>query len=229
MTEEPDAPSENHTGGALISGITGIKIRKRVDPANSPKICYRIERSYTTSIRGRRTHFKILKDGQILYAAKLKSKRQSEPIPISSGPDAHYSAKSNAAYLLTGDKQSEFSLRAKEQYGNEVITIRHSHVNNDNKLPKTLSVTLFLKDSMIPHNLISKPPQLTDDMEWVLDFHNKPSLPSTKNIILVNEEKTLEYLMVRKVEDNALEADAVSLISPLAVFGVTLSLFIAPV
>ena len=70
---------------------------------------------------------------------------------------------------------------------------------------------------------------MTDDMEWVLDFHNKESIPSTKNIILINEENTLEYLLVRKVSKDTLEADAVSLFSPLAVFGVALSLYVAPV
>ncbi|EAY04803.1 hypothetical protein TVAG_305530 [Trichomonas vaginalis G3] len=230
MTEkQEESSSGDKTKPTLFPQIVGIRVRKRVDPAVSPKILYTIKRTFTTSIRGRRTHYQILKDGQILYSAKLKSKRQSEPIPISNGSDAHYSSTNNAAYLLCGDGRIEFSLRAKDQYGPEVITIQHSHIQNDKHLPKTLKVTLFLKDSLIPHKLISKQPQMTDDMEWVLDFHNKELIPSTKNIILINEENTLEYLLVRKVSKDTLEADAVSLFSPLAVFGVALSLYVAPV
>ena len=227
MSEE-GSEDNPRTGVLNLPYVRHVKIRKRVDPAtSSERKTYRIVRTHTFSLRGRRTHFQIYSGDEPLYHAKLKSKRQTEPIPIGNGKDVHYSSQTHAAYLLTNPDAMNFSLRARMELGSEIITVEHFHNNNDKTIPKTIKMNLFLKDSLIPQKLVSKMPIASDDGEWVLDFHDKNVIPSIKNVIMIGETSPVEFLVVRKVDDDIVEADAVPVMSALATFGFVLTLFIA--
>ena len=131
--------------------------------------------------------------------------------------------------MLSGNQYLTFSLRARAELGNEIIAVEHVRNKEDKSIPKQIKMDLFLKDSLIPQKLQSKRPIASDDGEWVLDFHSKEVIPSIKNVIMVDESQSLEYLVVRKVDSDIVEADAVPILSPLAVFGFVLTMFIAPV
>lgn len=212
-----------------ISKIKGLPFRKRVDPSvSSSKNTYQIHRQVKHTIKGTRIYFQMKKGNQVLFSTKLKGKRPDDPIPIATGSEMHYSSDKFAGYLHSGNKHTIYSLRAQTTFGKELISILFESPNGDKSLPKKISVTFFLKDSLIPTKLINLEPNFNDDGFFELNFHNKPVIPSIKNCILINQENNCEFMISRKVSDDVLEAEAVNIMSPLAVFAIILSLYQSP-
>lgn len=209
--------------------IKGLTVRKRVDPtASSARDSYQIQRIIKRTVKGKRLYFQIKMGNNVLYSTKMKGKRPDDPLPIAKGSEMHYSSEQFAGYLLSGNKHTIFSLRAQTTYGKELLSILFESPNGDKSLPKKISVTFFLKDSLIPKKLINLDPSINDDGYYELNFHNKQVIPSIKNCILVSEDNKCEFVTVRKVSEDLVEADAVNIISPLAVFGIVLSLYESP-
>lgn len=244
MTEEEEEIKENHIENQSKSTpttteptqlplsfhkIKGLTIRKRVDPAiSSARDLYQIQRTIKYTLKGKRIYFQIKMGNNILFSTKMKGKRPDDPLPIAKGDEMHYSSEQFAGYLLSGNKHTIFSLRAQTTFGKELLSILFESPNSDKSLPKRISVSFFLKDSLIPKKLVNLDPSINDDGYFELNFHNKHVIPSIKNCILINEENKCEYLMVRKVSDDLVEADAVNVLSPLAVFAIVLSLYQSP-
>lgn len=209
--------------------IKGLTIRKRVDPTTSSKReSYQIQRAIKYTMKGKRIYFQIKTGNNVLYTTKMKGKRPDDPLPIAKGDQMHYSSKEFAGYLLSGNKHTIFSLRAQTTFGKELLSILFESPNGDKSLPKKISVSFFLKDSLIPKKLVNLDPSINDDGFFELNFHNKHVIPSIKNCILINDENKCEFVMVRKVSDDLIEADAVNVLSPLAVFAIVLSLCQSP-
>lgn len=230
--DENIEPNENnHQPTQLplsISKFKGITYRKRANPLVSTKDSYQIHRTTKHSIKGTRVYFQFKKDNQILYSTKMKGKRPDDPLPISSGSEMHYSSDKFAGYLLSGNKHTIYSLRAQTTFGKELISILFESPNGDKTLPKKISVTFFLKDSLVPTKLVNLEPTLNEDGGFELNFHNKKVIPSIKNCILINQENKCEFLILRKTSDDIVEIEAVNVISPLAVFAFALSLYECP-
>lgn len=242
MTEEEDKeislkddtnskPTTNQPTELPISfhKIKGLTVRKRVDPTtSSSRDSYQIQRTIKHTMKGKRIYFQIKMGNNILYTTKMKGKRPDDPLPIAKGSEMHYSSTEFAGYLLCGNKHTIFSLRAQTTFGKELLSILFESPNGDKTMPKKISVSFFLKDSLIPKKLVNLDPSINDDGYYELNFHNKQVIPSIKNCILINEENKCEYVMVRKVSDDLVEADAVNVLSPLAVFAIVLSLYESP-
>jgi len=205
-----------------------VIIRKRSDPHKSgPNILYKCVRSSTFTIRGRRIHFQFYQGDLPLFHTKLKSKRPTDPIPIQKGTEMHYSSNDFVGFMLSTNDHLDFSLRSQTEYGKEILSIHMTYPNIAMNTPKDIRVNFFIKDSFMPHDLISKKPTMNDDGEWILDFHGKPLITSVKNSIFISETENIEYVITRKTDTDTVEIDAVDLISPLSVFGIALSLFIS--
>lgn len=208
--------------------IKGLKFRKRLDPVTTTqRDLYRIERKTKYTIKGKRIYFQIYLGGNVLFSTKMKGKRPDDPLPIAKGPEMHYSASEFAGFLHPGNGHTLFSLRAQAAYGTELLSVLFESVANA-KLPKKIRVTFFLKDSLIPTKLVSADPNFNEDGYYELNFHNKQVIPSIKNCILINEDNNCEYIMIRKVSDDVVEADAVTIVSALSVFAIGLALFQSP-
>ena len=142
--------------------IKGLTIRKRVDPSvSSARDSYQIERSIKHTLKGKRIYFQIKIGNNILYSTKMKGKRPEDPLPIAKGSEMHYSSEQFAGYLLSGNKHTIFSLRTQTTFGKELLSILFESPNGDKSLPKKISVTFFLKDSLIPKKLVNLDPSMT--------------------------------------------------------------------
>jgi hypothetical protein len=226
MTAEEEEDRTETAPRIFIHNIRGLKVRRHVSPSrSSPRELYRIERSVRRGIRGLRVSFTLFQQNHALYSTKLKGRRSSIPVPIARGGEMHYRDPEFAAYLLSGNKHTQFSLRAITTFGSELLTVKFSIQNGDRPLPRNVELNFFLKDSLVPQKLKSKTPKLNPDGHWGLDFGERPLVPSVRNHIFVQEETDLEFMTVRKVAKHTIEVDAVTLLSSLAVFGIVLSLF----
>ena len=211
-----------------IHNIKGITVRKRVDPLISNELkLYQCAYKSMHTIRGTRIIIQFSRDGKILYSSKLKGRRPTKPIPIAKGPEMHYSSKEFAGFLLCGNNHNSFSLRAKTEFGKEILSIQISHPNGNKKIPKDISLTFFQKDSLVPQKLVNRKYEFNADGYWEIDFAGKDVSPSTKNCILVNEANDCEYVGIRKVSNSLIEIDSVEIVTPLSVFGIVLSMFLA--
>ncbi|OHT06544.1 hypothetical protein TRFO_25437 [Tritrichomonas foetus] len=221
--------SEKPPESISLGKIRGVTIRKRVDPTSTnQREEYKIKRKVKHTLKGARVYFKFISNGKVLYSTKMKGKRPDGPLPIAKGDDFHYSNESFAGFLLSGNNHTDFSLRAQTKYGKEMLSIKMERPNGEKKLPKGIKVTFFLKDSLIPTKLVSLEPAFNDDGYFELNFRNKKVVASIKNCILINSENKCEFMMARKVDKNVVEADAVSVMSPLAVFAIVLALYETP-
>ena len=212
-----------------LSSLRGVTFRKRVDPSTTKsRDEYKITRHTKHTIKGKRVLFEISRNGKILYSTKMKGRRPDEPLPIAKGAEMHYSSKSFAAYLLSGNGHKSYSLRAQTTFGKELLTVAMELTNGEKMLPKTVTVTFFLKDSLIPTKLVNMQPTFHDDGVFTLNFGGKEAVTSIKNCILINQENKVEFLMVRKTSKDVVMADAVNVMSPLSVFAIVLTLFETP-
>lgn len=209
-----------------IGNIPGIKIRYRSDPGvTKRRVTFRIVRQMKRSIRGLRVYFTIYDKETPLFTTKMKGRKPEGPLPIAKGPEMHYRDNNFAGYLLSGDNHSQFSLRVKEPFGTELLAMHFSLHNGDKRSPRDIRVNFFIRDSIIPDVLVNKRPEFNPDGYWELDFGDRFLISSIRNVILIREEDGVEYLCIRKIEKNIIEADAAEVVSPLTVFGVVLSLF----
>lgn len=227
MTEaETEAETEGPSPMFRIRDIPGIRIRRRVDPALSrERHLYHVARTRKLSVAGRRTTFTIFDHGNPLYTTKVKGSQLKEPLPIAKGGEMHYRDREFPGYLLSGNKHTQFSLRTADPFGKEQLSLTFSWHNGSKSVPRDISITFFLKDSLVPEKLANKRPQMTGDGEWQLDFSNRPVIASIRNCIFVHSSNGVEFVVVRKVERDMIEVDAVEIISPMAVFSIVIALF----
>lgn len=222
-----DEQEINETQPVLrVGNIPGIKIRHRVDPSTTrERVTFRIVRQMKRTIRGLRVYFTIYDGKTPLFTTKMKGRRPDGPLPIAKGGEMHYRDEEFAGYLLSGNNHSQFSLRIKDPFGTEVMAVHFSLHESDKRSPRDVKVNFFIRDSMIPDVLVNKRPEFNPDGYWELDFGDRVLISSIRNVIFVREEDNVEYLCVRKIAKNVVEADAAEIISPMTVFGVVLSLF----
>ncbi|KAH0786143.1 hypothetical protein GPJ56_009820 [Histomonas meleagridis] len=223
-----EKPNDFLSSISNLQGMKGIPVRKRVDPLISNELkLYQCTYNTVHTIRGTRIKIQFSREGKILYSTKLKGRRPEKPIPIAKGPEMHYSSKEFAGFLLTGNNHNSFSLRAKTEYGKEILSIQISHPSRNRNIPKDISLTFFQKDSLVPQKLVNRKCDYNADGYWEIDFDGKEATPSTKNCILVNECNNCEYIGIRKISNSLIEIDSVEIVTPLSVFGIALSVFIA--
>ena len=206
-----------------------VPIRKRFSvSANSSRITYQITRESFVTLKGKRIHFQIYKEDKPIFHSKLKGKRPNKPIPIGNGSEVHFSQNDFAAFLLSDPTFLNFSLRAKTEYGKELLSIHVEYRNGDKKLPRIVKVNFFAKDSLIPPNLISKDPVANEEGQYELYFHDKPVVSSVKNFIFIDPSNGIEFCCIRRVSKTVFEVDTVDMMSPLAILGLVVSINIIP-
>lgn len=225
MSHEEDE-SQEQVPAPRIMNLRGVKVRHRVDPAHSrDRKLYRVLRWSKRSIRGLRVNFAILDGEKALFSTKMKGRHPSGPLPIAKGREMHYRSGSYAAFLLSGNNHSQFSLRARDQFGNELLSVQYALHEGRRSDPRDIVVNFFVADTMIPNRLVNRRPEYNPDGYWELDFGEKPIISSIRNTIFVRESDNVQFVVVRKVSKDEVEVDAVEVISPLAVFAIVLTLF----
>jgi len=133
-----------------------------------------------------------------------------------------YRGRDFAGFLLSGDGHSKFSLRAKDPFGKELLSVQFSLRDGVRNGPRGVLITFFAPDSMVPHEIVNKRPQLNGDGGWELDFRDRTVTTSIRNFIFTPAGSHVEFVVVRK---DAIEVDAVEVLSPMSVFATVLALF----
>ncbi|EAY06854.1 hypothetical protein TVAG_340320 [Trichomonas vaginalis G3] len=172
-------------------------------------------------------HFQLSLDDQNLFHSKVKKMTQIEPIPVAHGTEVHYRGEKEYL-LLTNANHEAFSLREKTPTGTELLVISMYQIVSVDE-PKTVRVVYKNQGSEGATCLVSRKPTQNPDGTWILDFSERYTIPSKRNAILVDEQTKEEVLVIRKVEENEIEIDAIATVPPLYVFGTALSFWLASI
>ena len=75
--------------------------------------------------------------------------------------------------------------------------------------------------------LVTKPPHVNSHGQFVLDFYNQYTIPSSKNCVFIqkNREFEGEYIFIRKIAEQILELEYLDILPPLAPFIIGLCVF----
>lgn len=232
MIENPNSssnppPLKNNSLSKRLHSIPGLRIRQRLIPENlniKNYTTYDLVCTHNLTMRGTRYHFQLSLQGFPLFHVKMKSRRPSTSIPISSGSEMHLSQPTFAGYLLQTDDHQTLSLRRDTEFGDELMTIKYAEYGLG--VPKKITVNMFLHDSSLPTVLVNKQPQLVDGI-YFLSFGDKEVISSVKNCILIGEENNYPYLFARKIGKDKMQFDAFQYFTPLDIISFGISLFIA--
>lgn len=126
--------------------------------------------------------------------------------------------------MLTGDKNSLFSLRRGDQFGVEILSIKFN-AKNDNSSPRTSTIHFFNSQSCPCSSLHSKKPKRNPNGDWVIDLGGLAAMRSIKNCVYIDNENT-PYIIVAKSDENNLTVNAHNCIPPECVFAVGIASFL---
>ncbi|OHS94519.1 hypothetical protein TRFO_39337 [Tritrichomonas foetus] len=189
-------------------------------------ITYRLVRSKSVSIRGSRIHFQLYQGGVPLLHSKIKSRKNRDVVYISEGTEIHFGQQNYAGAVLYANNGSSFSLRSKNEYGDELMTIRyHIEVNG---CPRRMTLFFPNKFKDYPEHLHNRKAYMNASGQWVLDMHGKFTMKSIKNCVIIDENDN-EYAFVTKVEKETLGIEALEDFSPMMVFALGFSAFICKI
>jgi hypothetical protein len=187
---------------------------------------YTIERSANRTLKGARTHFQFSLNGEDLLHSKLKSD-SPDMIFISKGSAMHFSDTQYEGVLLVSDDLTSYSVRRKNQYGDELAAVRFTSKPpvQKAKQPRNVKVTFFGQKPALPPTIGNRVPVRSLLGKWSLDFGNRPIVSSVKNTILVDGDDR-EICAVRKTAANTMALDAVEDMDPLIVFAIGITSFL---
>lgn len=211
----------SHKNQPTDSTTLETHVEEESESDDTPSLdCYRSLKMDTNKGKGKRIHFQFTLDEIDLYRAKLKTKHQTDPIPIARGSEVHYSSGAEF-YLVSNEEFTEFSLKRNDT---EIMTC---YFEKRKKEPKTIKV-VWTENPDEPLVLISKEAEKTDAGIYVLDFDGRYAEPSIKNCILIHEDSKELAAMVRRVDSWEMNVDANHGLPDLMLFAVVICLNICP-
>jgi hypothetical protein len=185
-------------------------------------IPYRILRISSLTLKGQRTEFSLVRDGEVILYSKIKTRAATEAVHISKAKnDFHFSSEASQAALLASRDFRAFSLRFRTRYGRELIVIRYEP-HGLQYAPRT--VRLFLADPPdgVPAELASRQPVITAVGTWILDLSGRIGKRSVKNCVL-EDQTGREVLSVMKIRSKEFVIETRPGMSELCVFAVGIS------
>lgn len=218
--------SESHQIQNEISQNSNQSIQPVFNSLPQTFTSYRVNRVKTVSLRGKTTHFQLYLLGRPLLHSKIKSKKKKGTLYISEGTSLHFKSDDYLAALLYGNNCCSFSLRKKNEYGEEIMSIKYQ--SGINGAPRSVFVEFPKPDENIPQYLSSRSSHLNESNEWVLDMHGKFNMNSIKNCVIVDENDH-EYAFIMKVEKSILGVEVIEQFTDLMAFALALSAFICKI
>lgn len=196
----------------------------------SPKssVTYAISRQFKTSIRGKRYYYYFYSNSVLKYCAKAKTRHPESCIQICEGENAHVKCKS--PYTLNINQESTvFSLRKGDNSGEEMMILKIFANSAMLMLPRHVDIQILPLMGIPSMLLTTKRPKLSARGNWILDFNNKFTIPSEKNMIFVSSKDIdgAELLFIRKISSNGMEIDLCTDMPEIGVFAIGLSIFLA--
>jgi hypothetical protein len=108
----------------------------------------------------------------------------------------------------------------------EIADIKVVLPGGNPSIPRVLFITLT-PGSLDQRNLRSKQPEVNENGNYCLYFGGKMLIKSVKNFILIDKDEKFEVIGIRKIEKNTLEIDARNDYTPMEVFIIGISVFLA--
>lgn len=180
---------------------------------DSNLLSYRFQIENKITLRGKRIHFQLTREGNPLYHSKIKSRTGIEQIFISKGTECHLSDTQFEGVILVGAENRSFSLRKQNRYTDDIVSVKFTQ-NDSDKKPRTMSVHFF--GSGLPTDLYTRPFIFRDGI-WLIRVKNRTATQSIKNCVLV-DKKDNEWVIILKKDDDVLSIEAAPEIDPLIVF-----------
>lgn len=170
------------------------------------------------------------KTKDILFSAKTKSRYPSHPVPIDAGSDVHMSSENHDYYLQGNDSLDTFALFEKTTNGEVISSTRFYNTE-----PRSMDTEIYSQNHYI--YMMNKKPTLTFRGSYQLDFHNRITITSEKNVILltkVNDPESgnsyfKECIYFRKFNSNVLMIDLFREYSEIVIFSIGLSIILTKV
>lgn len=193
-----------------------------------PSITYAISRKLKSSIRGKRYYYYFYSNSVLTFCAKAKTRHPDSSILIYEGEDAHLKGESPFILDITEDS-TIFSLKKSNKLDEEMMTLKIFLDSALLMLPRHVDVQIFPSAGSPQILLTTKKPKLSARGHWILDFHDKFTIPSEKNMIFVSskDENSTELIFIRKISSDGMEIDLCTNISEICVFAIGLSIFLA--
>ncbi|KAK8854301.1 hypothetical protein M9Y10_016861 [Tritrichomonas musculus] len=203
------------------STFTENNIEEESETDDTPSLdIYRSMRLEMNKGKGKRIHFQFSLDEVNLYHSKLKTKHQTEPIPISRGSETHYSHGAEF-YLIPNEDFTNFSLKTDDT---EIMVCTFEKKKKEPKLIKVI----WKENPDEPQVFINQEAEKTDAGIYVLDFDGRYAEPSIKNCMLVHEEDHELAAMFRRIDSWEMNVDAKHELSDLMLFALILCLNVCP-
>ena len=170
---------------------------------------------------GSKVSFQFTLDDDDLYHCKMKSRHQSEGVPISKGSETHISSHDN--YILSSSNHYHYFTLTRGK--STLLKLKFDLIDDKKKAPKKIKAK-WTPDDGTPHFvLVSKAPDFDEETGiWSLDFGGRYAAPSVKNAILVDPETQEVEAMFRRVDPWEMHVDARAKMPPLFLFAVLVCL-----
>lgn len=176
------------------------------NPTKRPEYpIYLVKRETKTHINGRRLFFNLYKGEEQIYTAKCKTKN-AHHVYIMKGNEVHIKSTADAV-ILVGNDGCDFSLRKKEDLGDEILTVRILPPKTSADTTRRMSVCFFERIPGTPKKIFSKKPTVNPDGKIEHDFNGRFAIGSIKNAVLVSKPEGPNLLYIRKTGNNEIEIE----------------------
>jgi hypothetical protein len=209
--------SDGSSDGDIVIRLPTLSVR--------PVTTYGIVRRQT-SYFGRKTfRYSFFRSEKILFSAKAKSRYPVQPVLIK-GPSNPNSVTS-LRYKLVPVSPTAFRLR--DSAHSTLLALRISTTGANWMSPPHANVSIFDCNGFPDLKLTSRPPTVSKNGEYVLDFGKKYAVPSEKNAIFVidGDLDSGNVITMRKLASNSYEMDVNVDLKAIFVFAIGLSLCLA--
>ncbi|KAK8895801.1 hypothetical protein M9Y10_013686 [Tritrichomonas musculus] len=203
---------------------TELQEHQQIKPENP---IYLIKRETKAHLNGRRIFFNFYIGDQQVYTAKCKTKN-SDHVYIMKGNDAHLSSTADAIMLI-GNDGSDFSLRKKEDLGEEILTIRILPPKTTADTSRKMTISFFSPLEGTPKKIFAKSPGLNPDGKIEHDFEGRFAVESIKNAVLVSKLEGPSLMFIRKTGKDAIEIEAKFKHEDLWIFSIGIASFMSKV
>lgn len=194
----------------------------------NPSITFALFRKLKSSLRGKRYYYYFYSNGNPVFCAKTKNRHPDSNVLIYEGTKAHI--KGESQYLLVTNQESTiFSLKKCDKLDEEMLTLKFFYDSALLNLPKHIDIQIFPCIGISKMSLTTKKPKVSSRGNWILDFHDKFTIPSEKNMIFVpsKDKNGPDLLLVRKISPDGMEIDSYTNIPEVGIFAIGLSIFLA--
>lgn len=190
---------------------------------------YVIEREIVYGFTGRSFLYFFLRNDECLFSSKAKERHPSSKIPIKIGNDVHIGIGGEYSLFSNSDSR-EFVLKQTSCPEFDLFRFEIINVKSFVPKPRQCRAIIYPVDSFPTQMILTtKPPQMTSKGTFVLDFHDRFTIPSEKNSIFVYEKikrNSPEVASVRKIGRNHIEIIIDERIPPVIAFSLGLCLLV---